>query len=311
MKKFWLASGLLGLFAVVAQAESGIFSSHLKYEDVALFYDVFDASSGRPTPQDLQSGYLDKGSSAVRDFIPNRIMSASALSKKIGEKPALYENARRCFSVLPAAEKRIGAIYLAMHSILPEKELPETTILIGRGNSGGSSTPAGAVIGLEVICESAADDRPLDVRLTHLVAHELAHTQQRGFDGNTVLDAALNEGVAEFIGELVSGAPLNVALFAKANAQPGKYEQAFAADMSGEDISRWLYNGIGNDEWPGDLGYWVGYRIAKSYYEVAEDKGEAVRQMLQYTDAEAFLAASHWTPAAALPDIPINRQTDR
>ena len=133
MKKFWLASGLLGLFAVVAQAESGIFSSHLKYEDVALFYDVFDASSGRPTPQDLQSGYLDKGSSAVRDFIPNRIMSASALSKKIGEKPALYENARRCFSVLPAAEKRIGAIYLAMHFILPEKNFPKPQFLSDAG----------------------------------------------------------------------------------------------------------------------------------------------------------------------------------
>ena len=47
---------------------------------------------------------------------------------------------------------------------------------------------------------------------------------------------------------------------------------------------------------PGDLGYWVGYRIVESYYEKARDKRQALRDILEMTDAKAFLARSGWHP---------------
>jgi hypothetical protein len=52
----------------------------------------------------------------------------------------------------------------------------------------------------------------LEARLTNILAHELIHTQQRGFTGDTVLAASLTEGVAEFLAELtgrVTSAPLH------------------------------------------------------------------------------------------------------
>jgi len=45
-----------------------------------------------------------------------------------------------------------------------------------------------------------------------------------------------------------------------------------------------------------DLGYWVGYRIAKAYYQRAADKQQAVREILEMSDPKAFLAKSGWRP---------------
>lgn len=63
-------------------------------------------------------------------------------------------------------------------------------------------------------------------------------------------------------------------------------------------MSNWLFNGT--PEKPGDLGYWVGYRIAKTYYQRASDKRQAFREILEMTDPKAFLAKSGWYPGIQL-----------
>ena len=45
-------------------------------------------------------------------------------------------------------------------------------------------------------------------------------------------------------------------------------ESRFAADEDSKDLKPWLWSGPGTPEHPGDLGYWVGYRIVKTYYLV-------------------------------------------
>jgi hypothetical protein len=299
MRKIIVLAGLLA--SAVTQAAGDPFAARVRFDDVDRFFRVYDAARGKPTAERLRRDYIEAGSAGVRDFVPHRIESAEALATKVNEDPAMYERARGCRAALPQVERRMRAAYLAFQTALPEAKLPDTTILIGRGNSGGTAKSAGVLIGLEVVCDPAPGIVPLDVRLTHLVAHELAHTQQAGFRGDTLLDAALNEGVAEFIGELTSGAPLNAEMFAKAERRAPEIERAFAAEMAVTDQQRWrerwIFNGRGTDEWPGDLAYWIGYRIAKSYYDRTPDKRAAVRAMLKSTDAQAFLKASGWAPA--------------
>lgn len=50
-----------------------------------------------------------------------------------------------------------------------------------------------------------------------------------------------------------------------------------------------------NPEWPPDLGYWIGYRIAKSYYERADNKQKAILDILGLTDFDDSLKASGYT----------------
>jgi hypothetical protein len=77
-------------------------------------------------------------------------------------------------------------------------------------------------------------------------------------------------------------------------------ETAFAEDRDETDLSKWLNKGPGDAEHPGDLGYWVGYRIVKSYYQHPADKPEALRDILQMTDPTKFLAKSGWYPGIHL-----------
>lgn len=64
--------------------------------------------------------------------------------------------------------------------------------------------------------------------------------------------------------------------------------------MDKTDLSEWFYNSTKDKL--SDIGYWVGYRIAKSYYEKAADKTAALKDTLEFSDAQAFLAASGWRP---------------
>jgi hypothetical protein len=51
----------------------------------------------------------------------------------------------------------------------------------------------------------------------------------------------------------------------------------------------------------GDLGYWVGHRIVKSYFQHANDKRRALREIIEMTDPKAFLAKCRWFPGVRLP----------
>ncbi|HEY9548012.1 MAG TPA: hypothetical protein VIR45_00805, partial [Kiloniellaceae bacterium] len=75
-------------------------------------------------------------------------------------------------------------------------------------------------------------------------------------------------------------------------------ETRFAADIDKTDLSDWVYN-AGPDT-PGDLGYWVGYRIAKAYYQNAPDKRQALREIFEMSDPKAFLEKSGWYPGIEL-----------
>ena len=64
--------------------------------------------------------------------------------------------------------------------------------------------------------------------------------------------------------------------------------------MNGTDLNRWMYNGFKSKDRPGDLGYYMGYKISWSYYNNAKDKREAVRDVLNIKDFPAFLEKSRY-----------------
>jgi len=69
--------------------------------------------------------------------------------------------------------------------------------------------------------------------------------------------------------------------------------------MNGTDVSRWLYNqgsSTATANRPGDLGYFVGYRIVEAYYLKQTDKAAALRDIIEIKDATDFLARSGYLP---------------
>ena len=71
----------------------------------------------------------------------------------------------------------------------------------------------------------------------------------------------------------------------------------FKLAMHGTDTSQWLYNQRNETtDRPGDLGYFIGYRIAEAFYERATDKRLALEAIIEVADSDMFLAQSGYEP---------------
>jgi hypothetical protein len=279
--------------------------------DVERFFQLYDRTHGKPTAAQLQSDYLDRGTPGLQQFIASRIHNADKLAAAITQAPTAYADARGCAQALPAVRRQLHTVFSQLAAIYPPATFPPVTVVIGRNNTGGTTTADGVIIGLETICRANWLDADITARLVHLIAHEYAHVQQPAAQvdpppGATLLFQSLIEGGAEFIGELTSGQVNNIQLQRWTRGHECRIERDFLAAAHGTDTSSWLYNGAGTAAKPGDLGYWVGYRIARAYYAQAHDKRQAIADILAVDNdnAEAFLKRSGWTPAGDCRPMP-------
>lgn len=306
----WLyVSFLAVLFVCVACASASAAERTLpvvQTEDVTRFFAVFDNADGAPTAMQLQRGYLDPGTDGLHQFVASRIGSAEKLAAKIEKTSELFADSRACASALPDIRERLENVFIKLAEIYPRATFPPVTIVVGRGTTGGTTTPAGVIIGLEVICGANWLQPDITDRFVHLIAHEYVHVQQPATaidppKDTRLLYMALVEGGAEFVGEMISGQVANVHLQQWTRGQECRIEKQFQAEAGSTDVHRWLYNGVGSQEWPGDLGYWAGYRIARAHYAHAADKTRAIAELINVDDADAFLKASGWVPTSDCP----------
>jgi hypothetical protein len=66
-------------------------------------------------------------------------------------------------------------------------------------------------------------------------------------------------------------------------------------------IRTWMYNGLvpaPKNHGATDIGYWVGYRIARAYYQRAPDKRAALRELILLPDAGRVLRDSRYAEYA-------------
>ena len=295
------ASALLAPFASrVAAAAPDIVT-----RDVDRFYAIYDAADGTPDAEQLQRDYLGKASPGLLRFAEMRRITAERIAETLHKRPEIYRDARRCADVLPAVRARLSVALDELVRLYPQARLPAVTIAIGRGKPVGTADANGVMIGLEALCGVDFFAPDMEDRFVQVIAHEYVHVQQPAAQVENpeekVLHEALVEGGAEFIGELTAGSISYGHLATWAKGREKEVESAFLADRSDKAIgSDWLYNGKGTPARPGDLGYWVGYRIAKAYYRHAADRQAAVRDIIEMQDADAFLERSGWKPGIDL-----------
>lgn len=269
-------------------------------EDVERFYKIYDAAGGQPTAEQLQR-YLDDGTEGLRHFAKARNTTGTRIAEALSKQPAIYSDARRCMAALPRVRERLEVVLATLLRLYPQARRPAVTIAVGRGRPVAIGYPdTGVQIGLEALCATNWMNPDVEDRFVHVIAHEYAHVQQSPAladdERPTVLQRSLLEGVADLTGELISGKVAYSYFDDLTRGREAEIEAAFAVDVDKTDLRDWVDNTTA--EKPNDLGYWVGYRIAKAYYERASDKRAALRELLEATDAKAILAKSGWRPGA-------------
>jgi uncharacterized protein YjaZ len=272
-------------------------------EDVERFYKIYDAANGRPTAEQLQRDYIDAGSEGLHTLARLRKVTGARIAETLARNPQIYSNARRCMAVLPKVKERVQVALGKLAQLNPDAQFPPVTVAVSRGKPAGIGYPdTGIQIGLEAVCAADFMNPDVEDRFVHVISHEYVHVQQSpalaSREDLTVLERSLLEGIAESMSELISGLAGQAHFAALTEGREKELEMAFIADQDKTDLSAWLDNST--IEKPGDLGYWVGHRIAKSYYQHATDKRQAIREMFEMTDAKDFLEKSGWYPGIKL-----------
>jgi hypothetical protein len=298
------AVGVLAWVAVSATARGAPPAAPaIHLEDVERFYKIYDAAGGHPSAEQLQRDYLDPGSEGLHHFARIRRITGARIADAVARNPEMYSSAKRCLAVLPRVRERVAVVLEKLRDLYPEARLPPVTIAIGRGKPLAVGSPVtGIQIGLELLCATDWFNPDVEDRFVYVIAHEYAHVQQVpeivDAEHPTVLAGSLMEGAAEFTAELIAGKVSDSRMATLLQGREKQIETAFLADQDKTDTSSWLYNTTADK--PGDLGYGVGYRIVKTYYQRAPDKRQALREILQMTDPKALLAKSGWYPGIQL-----------
>lgn len=211
--------------------------------------------------------------------------------------PDRYARVDSASAAFDSAAAQTEHLFEAFQHIYPATRAVPVYFVVGTGIA------AGTTVGLrDPIVLVAAERQGSTHGMVSTLLHEFVHTQQhypmigmltggpqvlRG----TVLRHSIAEGSADFLVELVTGEPRHNAY---AEAHEAELWAAFRRDMHGTDYSQWLYNGQhpARGNVPPDLGYWMGYRITKAFYENAHDKSQAVHDILNIRDFDDFLRRS-------------------
>ena len=276
-------------------------------EDIARFwaaYDVAAQDTARATQADAYARlYLTPGTEGLLAYVAAKIGGADNLARRVAQRRRYYDSVRPQSLALASAEADIRNGMRRFQQLYPEATFPDVYLLVGALTSGGTSLPPGLTIGSELY--SITEDTPLDEiggmaafarqsdALPLIVVHELIHANQNWNGPPTLLRIAIAEGGADFLSELAMESTVEPIYRTWGRAHERQVWDRFMAEKDGSDWSDWSGNsGVDRGDWVGDLGYYVGYEIARGYYDQAADKRQAVRDLLRMEDPQAILATS-------------------
>lgn len=258
--------------------------------------------------------YFDKASIGMADYMSLKVNSINQFTNHIETHPKLYSSIRQNSFQVDNFKKDFLKSFQNLKEIYPGAKFPNVYFVIGAFTSGGTVSDAGLLIGVNQMCKD--DNTNLEELnfiqqfmlskleiLPHVVAHELIHFQQDEIVKDTItLGYAINEGMADFICELISGKSANPHLLEWVKGKEKRVWSKFKVDMYFNRYDNWIanynsfianYNESPEDSFP-DLGYWIGYEICKSYYENSPNKKNAIYEMLHIKNYRQFLVESRW-----------------
>jgi Predicted Zn-dependent protease (DUF2268) len=272
--------------------------------DVINFWKAYDLASKDTLKAEeiYKKEYIKRGTIALQYYYVNKIDNLENFVLKQNLKKKYYKSIRQNTLLTKQFKSKYYKSFKNLKEIYPQAIFPPIYFVIGKLNSAGTISSHGLILAIDQACMSKqADTTELTTweknnisafdELPYTVAHELIHYEQSGMASSpTLLKAAIEEGMADFIGELISGKTANERLHVYAKNKQKIIWEDFKKEMFENNISNWIANADQEtEEKPADLGYWVGYHICKSYYNLSNDKKKAIYDMLNIKDYNLFL----------------------
>lgn len=290
---------LIGVLPIVGIAQA-------KYEiettDITNFWKAFDALEKATSKEDsitiIQEQYIEQSTTYFKEFIKVRNFTAEEYVEKIGLYPKFWTSVRPLTETIENRKAEIENVFAVYRKMLPNFKQPNVCFAIGCLRTGGTVVKDLLLIGSEIAGANQAVDKSEMTGwlesvignsgdIVAMVAHETIHTQQ--FDSGKIkwgrsflLQQTLTEGIADFFTVELLGKNINQSVFDYGEKNKCLLKKEFLEDLqkTPKKINKWLYNGSKSKNRPADLGYFIGYEIAKSYYDKSENKEEAIANLL-------------------------------
>ncbi|MGJ8662326.1 MAG: hypothetical protein ACSHWU_01690 [Marinicella sp.] len=294
--------------AELSKASKPSQESNIYTEDVDRFFVAFDQAEKVKSHDEkrkiYEHLYFDKASIGMVDYVSMKISNTQSFVDHVEKNRAYYEDVRvavkKVNDLIPTALQAM----LTMKEHYPEAPNSDIYFIIGIHTSAGTASSNGILLGADFIAESKDNVGGLK-EWTHayitdaedkvwVVVHEYVHVLQNT-SAKTVLGNALVEGGANFLANLLYAPPKELSSYTQFGMNNENLVLSkFKEQMDSEDISLWTGNNGHSlpEKWAPDLGYFVGQNIAEAYYEQAEDKSQAIRDLLELKDPKAILKKS-------------------
>ncbi len=279
--------------------------------DVYNFWNAYDKIvAEKDTAQQLnliKTLYIDKGTPGLDGIMRARRYTAEEYIYAINHYPRFWNSVRANTLKANKFSAEINDGIAKLKKIYPQLKPVNTYFEIGVLRTGGTTIDDMLLIGAELaLADRSVVSEEFAARYPHLRAyfdtdpiknvafqniHEYIHTQQRETIGKTLLAQTVMEGVAEYLAEIALGqkSPNPQIAFGFRNEE--KIKREYVKEMFSPNIYNWIMNNPNNQFGMRDLGYFVGYAIAKNYYERANNKQRAVKEMIEldYNNDQALV----------------------
>ena len=274
---------------------------HVIADDIARFWQAYDTvralSDTLEQIRAVQRLYIDPGSPGLQGLIAVRRYSASEFARAISAYPRYWQSIRTNTLRVAELSARITNGITAFQVLYPEGRPADVYFAIGVFRTPGTIHEGRVLIGAELaLADPQTVTTELPPRLTNLTSyvardpiaqvvplnvHEYVHTQQRDKEYR-VLDMVLFEGIAEYLSVLATGVPSAYAPLAYERAHRDTVRAVFARELVSERaVDRWLYNDATNRFGMRDVGYAVGYEIARRFVARSTVRRAAIRALVE------------------------------
>ncbi len=289
-------------------------------KDIENFFQAFDSVQTTTNKEKqidfVQKIYLDKGGLGIQYAINHSIDGGKQATAKhwVDLMTNSKENMIRIrpyFDNLDAQMEILRPKFAYFKEQYSDFKDGNVYFVVGLGLFGGRPEGTNLFIGYEVV----ANDKP-DWAVS-IVLHEYVHTLQKKSD-NALLAHCLNEGACDFIAEVIHQKSLRVTYpdgyidfgYKNEKAIWKEFKKFIASNEKGKFFD-WLYGVKGrnvNGTQMKDLGYFMGYKICKAYYDNSTDKKQAIKDIIEMDvssdeKARAFLIKSSYVPKSDLKFI--------
>jgi hypothetical protein len=271
----------------------------LEVDDIRMLAEVLRSTAGAAdmdVATVIEREYLGNASPGLLAYAQQFDVTGASIASALDSHPTWYGDLDGLADAILARDEELEAGFRRLQELFPGAVFPPVWFVVGDAGPRGQASPVGALIGALGLA-----DRPEEI--APLVLHELAHFQSGMVQGvevyrriygpeRTLLALALREGTAEFIAHMTTGRHTNPAAERYGLEHEAELWAAFREEMHGGVTGDWMWVRPADTDRPQDLGYWIGYRIVDSYYEQADDKAQAILDIIGLIDFNAFLEAS-------------------